>query len=240
VGFGGGWVMCAGRCSLSMSGRSRWAGAALLACLELGMLPSVARAQEGTSGGTQPPTPAQGELPEVKVEAPKVEIPKAPPKPAVVEKPARPEEPVARRVATPKPRVTPKPAATPVRVAEPVAAPPLPSTEPIAATSDLVDVSPVAGSGIDRDKIPANVPQPMGPQDFEHSKAPDLLQSLTRSLPFTSLENQSGNQFQQVSTIAALWPRQYLERRKASPSIRTASASTKPTATSSTGRSFRK
>ena len=36
-----------------------------------------------------------------------------------------------------------------------------------------------------------------GPQDFEHSKAPDLLQSLTRSLPFTSLENQSGNPFQQ-------------------------------------------
>jgi iron complex outermembrane receptor protein len=82
-----------------------------------------------------------------------------------------------------------------VRIAEPAAAPPPPSPEPIAAAPDLVDVSPVAGSGIDRDKIPADVPQPMQAQDFEHSKAPDLLQSLTRSLPFTSLENQSGNPF---------------------------------------------
>jgi iron complex outermembrane receptor protein len=86
-----------------------------------------------------------------------------------------------------------------VRITEPVAAPapPAPAPEPIAATSDLVDVSPVAGSGIDRDKVPANVPQPMRSQDFEHSKAPDLLQALTRSLPFTSLENQAGNPYQQ-------------------------------------------
>ena len=37
----------------------------------------------------------------------------------------------------------------------------------------------------------------MRSQDFEHSKAPDLLQALTRSLPFTSLENQAGNPYQQ-------------------------------------------
>ena len=211
--------MRAGRCcSLGMSGRSRWAGAALLASVALVMLPSVARAQDETSGDTQPPTPGQTELPEVKVEAPKEETPKPPPKPAAAQKPARPEEPVApRRVVAPKPPLTPKPAAVPVPVAEPaeaparvarpaaapvpvaqpVAAPAPPAPEPIAETSDLVDVSPVAGSGIDRNKIPANVPQPLGPQDFEHSKAPDLLQALTRSLPFTSLENQSGNQFQQ-------------------------------------------
>ena len=145
-----------------------------------------------------PQRPAQNELPEVKVEAPKLEPPKPSPKPAVAEKPARPQEVVAPRpVAAPKPKVAPKPAAAPVRIAEPVAAPPPPAPEPIAAAPDLVDVSPVAGSGIDRDKIPANVPQPMRAQDFEHSKAPDLLQSLTRSLPFTSLENQSGNPFQQ-------------------------------------------
>src|SRR6478752_787358 len=101
-----------GRCSLSTPRRSRRDGAALLASVALWtLLPSVTRAQEGTSGGT---TPAQGELPEVKVIAPKVEPPPPPPKPAVAEKPARPQEPVApRRVAAPKPKVAPKPAAAP-------------------------------------------------------------------------------------------------------------------------------
>jgi iron complex outermembrane receptor protein len=37
----------------------------------------------------------------------------------------------------------------------------------------------------------------MGPQDFDHAKASDLLQAMTRSLPFTSLTNQSGNPYQQ-------------------------------------------
>jgi iron complex outermembrane recepter protein len=64
-------------------------------------------------------------------------------------------------------------------------------------TIEVVGVSPVAGSGIDPDKIPANVPQPLGPQDFDHAKAPDLLQAMTRSFPFTSLTNQSGNPYQQ-------------------------------------------
>src|SRR6516162_10047680 len=64
-------------------------------------------------------------------------------------------------------------------------------------TTEVVGVSPVAGSGIDPDKIPANVPQPLGPEDFDHAKAPDLLQAMNRSFPFVSLTNQSGNQFQQ-------------------------------------------
>ena len=181
-----------------MPGRGGRRAVALLAMVALATLPGTARGQDEPAGGTELPAPTQNELPEVKVEAPKLEVPKPPAKPAVVQKPSRPEEPVAPRpVAAPKPKVAPKPAAAPVRIAEPVATPPPPAPEPVAATSDLVDVSPVAGSGIDRNKIPANVPQPLGPQDFEHSKAPDLLQSLTRSLPFTSLENQSGNPFQQ-------------------------------------------
>ncbi|MGB8550778.1 MAG: TonB-dependent receptor plug domain-containing protein, partial [Xanthobacteraceae bacterium] len=64
-------------------------------------------------------------------------------------------------------------------------------------TTEVVGVSPLSGSGIDPDKIPANVPQPLGPQDFDHAKAPDLLQAMTRSFPFTSLSNQSGNPYQQ-------------------------------------------
>jgi iron complex outermembrane receptor protein len=73
-----------------------------------------------------------------------------------------------------------------------------------------IGVAPAAGSGIDPDKIPANVPQPLGPEDFDHAKAPDLLQAMTRSFPFTSLTNQSGNQFQQDANyrgfVASLVP----------------------------------
>jgi iron complex outermembrane recepter protein len=168
------------RSSLSLSGRGGRAAAALLASVALGIVPSAVRAQDGTSGGNQLPKLAQTELPEVKVIAPKEKAPKPPPKP----KPARRQE---------------APAAAPVRVVQPVAAPPSPSPSPgqVAETLDVVDVSPVAGSGIDRDKIPANVPPPMRAQDFELSKAPDLLRAMTRSLPFSSLEDQSGNQYQQ-------------------------------------------
>jgi iron complex outermembrane recepter protein len=149
-------------------------GAALLASAALGILPSASRAQDGTSGGSRLQQLAQVELPEVKVVAPKEKPPKARPKPTIAPKPAE-----------------------PVRAARPPAAPPSPSPEPIAQTLDVVDVSPVAGSGIDRDKIPANVPPPMRAQDFDYAKAPDLLQAMTRGLPFASLTNQSGNQYQQ-------------------------------------------
>ena len=86
---------------------------------------------------------AQTELPEVKVEAPKEEAPKPPPKPVAAPKPAPRHEEVAapRRVVAPKPVVTAKPAVAPKPVAapaprvvaQPVAAPPPPSPEQIAA-----------------------------------------------------------------------------------------------------------
>ena len=107
--------MRAGQCSRALPGRSRRAGAALLASLALGTLPSAARAQDEAPGGIQLPTPAQTELPEVKVVAPKVEPPKPPPKPAVAQKPTRRQEAVApHRVAAPKSAVAAKPAAAPV------------------------------------------------------------------------------------------------------------------------------
>ena len=186
--------MGAGCRSLSsiMSCRRGRVSTALLVTVALGMLPCAARAQEGTPDRVQAPQPKQGELPEVKVEAPK-----PPPKPAAVPKPERSQEPAAPRpVAASKAKVLPKRAATPVRSVEPVAAPPLPPSEPIVAP-DLIDVSPVSGSGIDRDKIPANVPQPLRAQDFDNAKVPDLLQAMFQGLPFTSLGNVSGNQFQQ-------------------------------------------
>jgi iron complex outermembrane recepter protein len=72
-----------------------------------------------------------------------------------------------------------------------------PSAGIVLPTIEVVGVSPVAGSGIDPDKIPANVPPPLGPEDFDKAKAPDLLQAMARSFPFVSLTNQTGNPFQQ-------------------------------------------
>jgi iron complex outermembrane recepter protein len=62
-------------------------------------------------------------------------------------------------------------------------------------TVEVVGVSPVAGSDIDRDKVPSNV-QSLGAADFEIEKSPDLLDSIVRAAPFVSLSDQSGNPFQ--------------------------------------------
>ncbi|MGA2125431.1 MAG: TonB-dependent receptor, partial [Xanthobacteraceae bacterium] len=62
-------------------------------------------------------------------------------------------------------------------------------------TVEVVGVSPVAGSDIDRDKVPSNV-QSLGASDFEVEKSPGLLDSIVRAAPFVSLSDQSGNQFQ--------------------------------------------
>ena len=72
-----------------MPGRGGRRAAALLAMVALATLPGTARGQDEPAGGTQLPAPTQNELPEVKVEAPRVEPPKPPPKPAVVPKPTR-------------------------------------------------------------------------------------------------------------------------------------------------------
>ena len=49
---------------------------------------------------------------------------------------------------------------------------------------------------IDRDKVPSNV-QTLSASDFDHAKAPNLLDSLERGLPGVALSDQTGNQFQQ-------------------------------------------
>lgn len=63
-------------------------------------------------------------------------------------------------------------------------------------TIEVVGVSPVSGSEIDRDKIPGSV-DVLTSQDFNPALSPDLLQSMTRALPGVSLNDQSGNPFQQ-------------------------------------------
>jgi len=62
-------------------------------------------------------------------------------------------------------------------------------------TVEVVGVSPVAGSEIDRDKVPADV-LVIGAPAFEIEKAPGLLDAIFQAMPFVSLGDQSGNQFQ--------------------------------------------
>jgi iron complex outermembrane receptor protein len=55
--------------------------------------------------------------------------------------------------------------------------------------------SPTEPGVVDRDKIPSNV-QTLSASDFDHAKAPDLLDSIFRALPGVSLSDQTGNEFQ--------------------------------------------
>ena len=62
-------------------------------------------------------------------------------------------------------------------------------------TVDVVGISPVPGTGIDKDKVPSNV-QTIDAGDLDHSKTPTLLDGMVQYLPGVSLSDQSGNQFQ--------------------------------------------
>jgi iron complex outermembrane receptor protein len=62
-------------------------------------------------------------------------------------------------------------------------------------TIEVIGTSPLAGSDIDRDKVPANV-QTLSPSDFDHAKAAGLLDAIHTALPGVSLTDQTGNPFQ--------------------------------------------
>jgi iron complex outermembrane recepter protein len=71
-----------------------------------------------------------------------------------------------------------------------------PRSAPPAAAAAAANAPPPAQPGVvDRDKIPANV-QVLTAADFDHARAPDLLQAMERALPGVSLGDQAGNQFQ--------------------------------------------
>ncbi len=76
--------------------------------------------------------------------------------------------------------------------------PPRPATAPQrqtnAAPAQAAPEPPLTG-GIDRDKVPANT-QVLTTADLDHTRSPDLLQSLVRSLPGVSVSDQTGNPFQ--------------------------------------------
>jgi iron complex outermembrane receptor protein len=77
----------------------------------------------------------------------------------------------------------------------PAVAPRIASAQETLQTIEVVGVSPVPGSGIDRDKIPSNV-QTIDARDLDHSRTPSLLEGMVQSLPGVSLSDQSGNPFQ--------------------------------------------
>jgi iron complex outermembrane recepter protein len=62
-------------------------------------------------------------------------------------------------------------------------------------TIEVVGVSPVPGAEIDINKVPSNV-QTMTAADFDVAKSDSFLDSVVQFLPFVSLSDQSGNQYQ--------------------------------------------
>ena len=78
-------------------------------------------------------------------------------------------------------------------------APPRRAASAAAGTANAAAVpdaaAPTEPGVVDRDKIPSNV-QVLTASDFDHAKAPDLLQAMDRALPGVSLGDQTGNQFQ--------------------------------------------
>ncbi|CCE01740.1 TonB-dependent receptor [Bradyrhizobium sp. STM 3809] len=62
-------------------------------------------------------------------------------------------------------------------------------------TFDVVNVSPVQGSEIAKDKIPSNV-ETVGASELDHTRAPSLLDNILQSVPGVSLGDQTGNAFQ--------------------------------------------
>jgi iron complex outermembrane recepter protein len=60
---------------------------------------------------------------------------------------------------------------------------------------EVIGTTPVAGSEINRDKIPSNV-QIAPSSDFDHATSPNLVDAITRALPGVSRGDQTGNSFQ--------------------------------------------
>jgi len=99
---------------------------------------------------------------------------------------------VAQKKQAPTKRASP--ARAPARTA-PVAAPAAPTPSSADGGGDTIGTSPVPGSGIARDKVPANA-QALPAAAFDHAVAPDFLAAIGQRLPGVSIGDQSGNEFQ--------------------------------------------
>ena len=103
-----------------------------------------------------------------------------------------PKGPRARTAQTKRPPAKRAAVRTPARAA-PAAAPVAPASAEDAG--DTVGTSPVPGSEIARDKVPANA-QVLPAAVFDHARAPDFLAAIGQRLPGVSIGDQSGNEFQ--------------------------------------------
>jgi len=61
--------------------------------------------------------------------------------------------------------------------------------------AEIIGVSPLIGTGIDRDKIPANV-QVLTGEDFDHRQSPDFMSALSRGMPGVTIQDTAGNPYQ--------------------------------------------
>src|SRR5262249_42669862 len=90
----------------------------------------------------------------------------------------------------------PPPAPAPVGGRAPPPPPAPPAEVPSETDGDApIGTSPVPGSAIARDKVPANA-QSLPAADFDHARAPDFLSAIGQRLPGVSIGDQSGNEFQ--------------------------------------------
>ncbi len=96
----------------------------------------------------------------------------------------------------------PPPASAPPASAPSASAPPAPAAPPQAAAASLtteqvtvVGTSPLLGSGVDRNLIPAET-QVLGSADIAREGAPDVLQALNTQIAGINFDSASGNQYQ--------------------------------------------
>jgi iron complex outermembrane recepter protein len=153
----------------------------LCVCVAVLLLPCSVWAQstEPSPSRTAPPTAAPSAN-STTLRPILVPVPKQKPR-----RTAEAKRPPAKRAAPGQPR-----GPAPATAAEAPAAPPAAD-----AANDTIGVSPVPGSAIARDKVPANA-QVLPASDFDHAKSPGLLEALGQRLPGVSLGDQTGNQFQ--------------------------------------------
>jgi iron complex outermembrane receptor protein len=70
-----------------------------------------------------------------------------------------------------------------------------PETPTVLPTTEVIGTSPLIGSGIDRDKVPANV-RSLGAGDITREGVPDLTGTLQRRVPSATIDDTLGSQFQ--------------------------------------------
>jgi outer membrane receptor protein involved in Fe transport len=190
-------------------------GASRLAAAKRRLLRAAALGALASSGALTGVDAAWGQisetLPEVTVSAPRP-VPRLPRRPP----------PAPRRAASSAPATS-----------EPVPAPAVSAPSPF----QFVAPTPITGLGIDRSKVPAMV-QTLPAEDFSRTYSPNVVETFVQRIPGVTTNNVQGNEFAtdlRYRGFAASRLRPCRARRRGSPSTCRVSASTRPSATPSTG-----